>query len=146
MKCPKCKADVTKYRNPCLTVDIIIECVTPGGKQGFVLVHRKYEPTVWAIPGGFVDYGESVEDAAIREAREETSLNIELVRQFHCYSDPARDKRQHNASVVFIAKARGLPVAADDADDIGLYNRDNLPGVLGFDHKTILNDYFTNKY
>ena len=146
MRCPKCRTEVIKYRNPCLTVDIIIECVTPDGKQGLVLIHRKYEPKVWAIPGGFVDYGESVEDAAIREAREETSLKVELVRQFHCYSDPARDKRQHNASVVFVAKARGLPVAADDADDIGLYNRDNLPEVLGFDHKTILNDYFTNKY
>lgn len=93
-----------------------------------------------------MDYGESVEDAAIREALEETSLQIELVRQFHCYSAPGRDKRQHNASVVFIAKAIGPPVAADDADDIGLYNKNNLPEVLGFDHKIILNDYFTNKY
>ena len=146
MKCPKCRTAISKYRNPFLTVDILIECVAPNGEQGLVLIHRKNIPKVWALPGGFVDYGESVEDAACREALEETSLEIDIVRQFHCYSDPHRDSRQHNISVVFIATANGIPTAADDADDIGLYNNDNLPDELGFDHRIILVDYFTNKY
>lgn len=146
MKCTKCGTDVLKYRNPFLTVDILIECATPKGEQGLVLIHRKNIPKVWALPGGFVDYGESVEEAACREALEETSLRIDLVRQFHCYSDPARDQRQHNISVVFIAKASGEPKAADDADDIGLYSKNNLPQKFGFDHRIILEDYFTNKY
>lgn len=146
MKCPKCETTVFKYRNPILTVDILIECVTPDGKQGVVLIHRKNIPKVWAIPGGFVDYGESVEEAACREALEETSLKVELIKQFHCYSDPSRDPRQHNISIVFIAKANGIPKAADDADDIGLYNMDNIPEDLGFDHNQILEDYFDNKY
>lgn len=146
MKCPNCGSNVTTYRNPPLTVDIIINCTIPNGKQGLVLIHRKNSPKVWAIPGGFVDYGESVEDAACREAFEETSLKVELVRQFHCYSDPLRDPRQHNVSVVFIANAYGTPIAADDADDIGLFNRGNIPGKLGFDHNQILEDYFINKY
>lgn len=146
MKCPECGTIISKYRNPFLTVDILIECTNPYGEHGLVLIHRKNTPKVWAIPGGFVDYGESVEDAACREALEETSLKVDLVRQFHCYSDPLRDKRQHNISVVFVAKAFGVPKAADDADNIGLYNSNNLPDVIGFDHKKILNDYFTNKY
>ena len=146
MKCPKCRTEISKYRNPFLTVDILIECVTPNGEQGLVLIHRKNIPKVWALPGGFVEYGETVEDAACREALEETSLKIDIVRQFHCYSDPRRDPRQHNISVVFIAKANGIPNAADDADGIGLYNKDNLSVELGFDHRTILDDYFTNKY
>lgn len=146
MKCPQCGTKVIKYRNPIPTVDILIECETPDGDTGLVLIHRKNEPQVWAIPGGFVDYGESVEDAACREAFEETSLLVELVRQFHCYSDPSRDERQHNISIVFIAKAKGTPKAADDADDIGLYNKNSIPEKLGFDHNLILEDYFNNKY
>ena len=137
---------VFKYKNPIPTVDILIECTTPNGEQGIVLIHRKNVPKVWAIPGGFVDYGESVEEAACREALEETSLKVKLIRQFHCYSDPSRDPRQHNISIVFIAKANGIPKAADDADDIGLYNMDNIPEDLGFDHSQILEDYFDNKY
>ncbi|MGR3220334.1 MAG: NUDIX domain-containing protein [Candidatus Anammoxibacter sp.] len=146
MKCSECRTEIVKYRNPFLTVDILIECVTPNKEHGLVLIHRKNIPKVWAIPGGFVEYGESVEDAACREALEETSLKIDIVRQFHCYSDPCRDSRQHNISIVFIAKADGTPVAADDADGIGLYNKDNLPAKPGFDHRTILEDYFTCKY
>ncbi|MGR3319795.1 MAG: NUDIX domain-containing protein [Candidatus Anammoxibacter sp.] len=146
MKCPKCSTEISKYHNPFLTVDILIECVTPNGEQGLVLIHRKNIPKVWAIPGGFVEYGESVEDAACREALEETSLKIDLVRQFHCYSDPRRDPRQHNISVVFVARSSGIPIAADDANGIGLYNKENLPDELGFDHRAILDDFFTNKY
>ena len=146
MKCPECKQTITKYRNPFLTVDIIIECTTPDNKKGIILIHRKNRPEVWAIPGGFVDYGESVEEAASREALEETSLKIEQPRQFHCYSEPSRDPRQHNVSIVFIARATGKPEAGDDANDIGLFHKNTIPDNLGFDHNLILNDYFSNKY
>ena len=93
---------MANFRTPFLTVDLIIEM-----NGGVVLIERKNPPPGWALPGGFVDHGESLETAAVREAKEETSLDVELVRQFHAYSDPARDARQHNATVVFIARARG---------------------------------------
>ena len=130
------------FRNPVPTVDIIIE--HPGG---IVLIERKNEPHGWALPGGFVDYGETVEAAAVREAREETSLEVELVRQFHVYSDPARDPRKHTLSVVFIARpVSGEPRAADDAKGLGIFRREDLPSPLGFDHAAILHDYFSNRY
>ena len=128
---------VEKYRNPFPTVDIIIEM-----DGGIVLIRRKNPPYGWALPGGFVDYGESLETAAIREAKEETSLNVELISQFGAYSDPNRDPRQHNISVVFKAKATGQPKAADDAKEIGVFDRDSLPDDLAFDHGKILQDYF----
>ena len=128
-------------RNPLLTVDAIIE--TNGG---IVLIKRKNPPLGWAIPGGFVDYGETIESAVVREAKEETSLDISLVRQFHTYSAPERDPRHHTVSTVFIAKADGKPVAADDAEDSGVFTRENLPQDIVFDHRQILEDYFTDKY
>ena len=129
-----------KYRNPVPTVDIIIEV-----SGGIVLIKRKNPPYGWAIPGGFVDYGESLETAAVREAKEETSLDVTLVCQFHCYSDPNRDPRQHTLSTVFIAQAEGIPHAADDAAEVGVYTRDTLP-PLAFDHARILEDYFTRRH
>ncbi len=128
-------------RNPLPTVDIIIEI---AGK--IVLIKRKNPPLGWAIPGGFVDYGESVEAAARREAGEETGLDIEEIRQFHTYSDPDRDPRGHTISVVFVARARGKPQAMDDASDVGLFDQDTLPHDLAFDHHQILEDYFGNRY
>jgi len=128
---------VERYRNPFPTVDIIIEV-----DGGIVLIQRKNPPYGWALPGGFVDYGESLETAAIREAKEETSLNVELISQFGAYSDPDRDPRQHNISVVFQARATGQPQAADDAKEIGIFDRDSLPNDLAFDHGKILQDYF----
>lgn len=133
---------MTKYKNPVPTVDIIIEIEN----QGIILIERKNKPYGWAIPGGYVNYGESFEEAAIREAEEETSLNIELLRQFHTYSDPKRDSRQHNISTVFIAKGRGQALAASDAKDIGIFKENNLPNNLCFDHKQILSDYFNGEY
>src|SRR3972149_11697685 len=140
-KCPQCGTEI-RPGNPFPTVDIIIELED----EGIILIQRKNPPYGWAIPGGFVDYGESLEDAAVREALEETSLQVKLIRQLHSYSDPKRDKRQHNISTVFIAKAKGIPKAADDAEKIGIFNKDNLPNEIAFDHAVILNDYFKKKY
>src|SRR3990172_8635097 len=95
LTCPECGHKIKGFRNPFPTVDIIIECETPKGERGIILIFRKKEPRMWAIPGGFVDYGESLEDAAVREALEETSLQVTLVRQFHVYSAPGRDPRFH---------------------------------------------------
>lgn len=118
-------------------MDIIIET-----KAGIVLVKRKNPPPGWALPGGFVDYGESLEAAARREAEEETSLQVELLYQFGAYSDPARDPRRHTISVVFVGRAEGKPQAGDDAAEIGVFSAENLPKPLAFDHGRILKDYF----
>ena len=127
-------------RNPLLTVDIIIE--TEGG---IVLIERKNPPHGWALPGGFVDYGESVEQAAIREAKEETSLRVRLVDQFFTYSDPKRDSRHHTVSTVFIATAQGAPTAEDDAQSAGIFTADALPSPIVFDHPAIIAHYFAWK-
>jgi len=127
------------YKNPFPTVDIIIEMEN----KGIVLIRRKNPPVGWAIPGGFVDYGESLEDAAIREAREETGLDVILQRQMHTYSHPDRDPRHHAISTVFIASATGTPSAADDAVEVGVFTKETLPSPLVFDHAEILGDYFS---
>jgi 8-oxo-dGTP diphosphatase len=129
------------YRNPTPTVDIIIELIDRRDRA-IVLIERKNAPLGWAIPGGFVDYGESVETAARREAREETGLEVELIEQFHVYSDPNRDPRQHTLSVVFLATAKGEPQAADDAKNVGIFEPWQIPINLCFDHDRILRDYF----
>lgn len=126
------------HKNPVPTVDIIIEL----DSQGIVLIDRKNPPYGWAIPGGFVDVGESLEEAARREAEEETSLRVSLKTQLHAYSDPARDPRFHTISVVFVAEAEGVPEARDDAKGIGVFTEENLPEKLAFDHERILKDYF----
>lgn len=123
-------------QTPLLTVDIIIEC-----RGGIVLIERKNPPHGWALPGGFVDVGETIERAAMREAKEETSLDVELVEQMHTYSDPARDPRHHTVSTVFIATANGVPKAADDAKNAVIHTIDRLPSPLVFDHAAILRDY-----
>jgi ADP-ribose pyrophosphatase YjhB (NUDIX family) len=130
-----------EYRNPIPTVDIIIEY-----KGGIVLIKRKNEPVGWAIPGGFVDYGETLESAAVREAKEETNLDVELIRQFHTYSDPKRDPRKHTISTVFIAKGYGELKPGDDALEAGVFTEANLPEPIVFDHKEILRDYFSRRY
>jgi len=141
LRCPQCGTVVKEYRNPFPTVDIIIEY-----EKGIVLILRRNEPRQWAIPGGFCDYGESLEEAAIREAREETGVEAELIEQFHTYSDPRRDPRQHNITTVYIARAIGGTLRAqDDAQDIGVFTEDDLPPQLAFDHDQILKDYFRYK-
>jgi ADP-ribose pyrophosphatase YjhB (NUDIX family) len=141
IRCPKCKNKIEVYQNPIPTVDIIIEIKS----KGIVLIKRKNPPYGWAIPGGFVDYGESLEEAAVREAKEETNLDVKLVRQFHTYSDPERDPRHHSISTVYIAKAKGIPKAKDDALEIGIFNNSNLPDEIAFDHRSILRDYFKSR-
>lgn len=136
LKCPECNAVVTSYRNPFPTVDIII-------RQGesIVLIERRNEPLGWALPGGFVDYGESLEQAALREAVEETGLVLSGLRQFRAYSEPGRDPRQHNISLVFTASGEGTLCGGDDAAQARLFPLDDLPAELCFDHGQILQDY-----
>lgn len=136
---------MNKYRNPFPTVDLIIEMEEKGGTQGIILIKRKNPPYGWALPGGFVDYGETLEQAAVREAKEETSLDVQLLCQMHTYSDPSRDPRKHTISTVFIAKAKGEPTAQDDALEIGIFSKEELNFPLAFDHQKILEDYFKRK-
>ena len=141
IQCPKCKNEVEVYQNPIPTVDIIIEI----GSKGIVLIKRKNPPHGWALPGGFVDYGESLEEAAVREAKEETDLDMKLIEQFHTYSDPKRDPRHHSISTVYIAKTKGIPHAKDDAIEIGIFSESNLPDEIAFDHRSILKEYFKSR-
>ncbi len=133
------------YRNPTPTVDIIIEMIDRPHRP-IVLIDRHNAPLGWAIPGGFVDYGETVETAAKREAEEETGLKVELIEQFHVYSDPNRDPRQHTMSVVFIATATGEPQAADDAKNLAMFASWQIPDNLCFDHARILQDYWRYRH
>ena len=130
------------YKNPVPAVDLIIEIKG----QGLVLIERRNPPPGWALPGGFVEVGESLEQAAIREAKEETCLDVELLGQFHTYSDPNRDPRMHCISTVFVARATGTPKAEDDAKSVALYPKDRLPELMAFDHRKILNDYLNSSW
>ncbi|MCM0083668.1 NUDIX hydrolase [Geomonas sp. Red32] len=140
LTCPNCGHTIKAYRNPFPTVDVIIELA-----EGIVLIERKNEPYGWAIPGGFVDYGESVETAAARESLEETGLEVNNLRLLGVYSDPARDKRSHNISTVYAATATGKPQAGDDAAGLAVFPLDRLPQPLCFDHAKILADYAARK-
>jgi 8-oxo-dGTP diphosphatase len=131
------------YRGPSPTVDVILE---RDGKV--LLIERKNPPFGWALPGGFIDYGEAAENAAVREVLEEVQLEVELVRQLHTYSTPDRDPRQHTLTVVFVGKIldpQANPMAADDAKECRFFARDDLP-ELAFDHAQVLEDYFTQRY
>ncbi|MCM8784915.1 MAG: NUDIX hydrolase [Candidatus Omnitrophica bacterium] len=125
------------YKNPIPTVDIIIEY-----GDGIVLIERKNYPFGWAIPGGFVEYGESCEQTAIREAKEETGLDIYNLKQFKTYSKPGRDPRFHTISTVFTAKGKGVLKSGDDAKNAKIFNKDNLPENIAFDHRNIIEEYF----
>ena len=140
--CPHCRGEIETWANPLPTVDIIIEM---PAEKGIILIHRRNEPRAWALPGGFVDCGETLERAAGREAMEETGLALTELQQFRAYSDPKRDARAHTISMVFTATGDGLPAAADDADGIGIFNEDSLPADIAFDHRQILGDYFATR-
>jgi 8-oxo-dGTP diphosphatase len=127
---------MAEYRNPKPTVDVVILL---GGDR-VVLVERRNEPRGWALPGGFVDEGETLEAAAAREAREETGLAVRLVEQFHAYSDPRRDPRGHTISTVFIGQAAGTPAGGDDAARAEAFPWTALPAPIVFDHAEILSD------
>jgi ADP-ribose pyrophosphatase YjhB (NUDIX family) len=129
-----------RQRHPVPTGDLIIRA-----GDGIVLVHRKYPPLGWALPGGFVDAGETLEEAAEREALEETGLAVRLVRQFHTYSAPARDPRRHTITTVFIADADGIPRGGDDAAEARIFPAGDLPPLV-FDHEQILADYLSGRH
>jgi len=130
------------HTNPVPTVDIIIET----GDGEILLIKRRNPPHGWALPGGFVDYGETLEEAARREALEETGLKVSLIRQFHAYSDPSRDPRLHTVTVVFIATGKGTARAGDDAAEVKAFSLESLPEDMAFDHRDILLDYFHKQY
>jgi len=125
---------------PAVAADIIIELTDRPGRP-IVLIERKFPPHGWALPGGFVDVGERLERAAMREAKEETDLDVTLKALLGCYSDPGRDPRGHTVTAVYIAEARGEPAARDDAQRLDLFTIDTLPAALAFDHAAVLRDY-----
>jgi len=132
---------MTRPVTPLLAADIIIELVDQP-ERPIVLIKRKNPPYGWAIPGGFVDVGETVEHAACREMQEEVGLDVSITGLLGVYSRPDRDPRGHTVTVIYTGEASGQPVAADDAADVGTFYRDTLPAPLAFDHDEVLADYF----
>ena len=141
--CDNCGTLITVYKNPVPTVDVVIA----HPDKGIVLVERRFEPVGWALPGGFVDYGESVESAAVREAKEETGLTVELHELLGVYSNPDRDKRLHTITTVFTAVTKDAEKikGGDDAANACFFPLADLPKVLAFDHAQIIED-FTKKF
>ena len=133
---------MTAPRTPPVAADVVIELLDRPGRP-IVLIERRFPPPGWALPGGFVEIGETVEAAAVREAREETGLAVERLCLLGVYSDPARDPRGHTVSVVFSAVAHGEPVAADDAKEVAIVDPHHPP-ALAFDHARIVADYLAH--
>ena len=128
-----------KYKKPSLTVDIFIF----NDKKEFILIKRKNDPfkNYWALPGGFVDYGETTEHAAVREAKEETSIDVELIDLFNVYSEPDRDPRGHTVSILYLAHGNFDDAKADDdAKEIDVFSFEEIESIdIAFDHRMILN-------
>lgn len=131
---------MAKPVTPLLAADILIQLIDLP-ERPFVLIERAFPPYGWAVPGGFVDVGETVENAAIREAKEETGLDVTLTALLGIYSNPNRDPRGHTVTACYVAEAHGLPQAADDAKNCGLFSFDNLPQLLAFDHALVVEDF-----
>lgn len=131
---------MTKPVTPLLAADALIELIDQPGRP-IVLIERKNPPFGWAIPGGFVDVGETVETTAVREALEEVSLQVTLRVLLGIYSSPTRDPRGHTVTAIYLAEATGKPVAADDAKNVGVFTPEQLPSPLAFDHAMVLEDY-----
>ncbi|MFH0883810.1 MAG: NUDIX hydrolase [bacterium] len=134
--CPHCGKEITRYRNPFPTVDVIVRY-----KGGVVLIERKNPPFGWAIPGGFMEYGESAEDGAARELNEETGLDLRDLTLFTVRSKPGRDPRFHTVTVVFTAEGIGELKAGDDASNARIFSLDSLPDPIAFDHREVLELY-----
>ena len=139
-QCPRCGEVLSYLRTPRLTVDVVIEIPRPD-RAGVVLIRRRNPPPGWALPGGFVDVGETVEEAARREAREETGLEVVLHGLLGVYSDPRRDARHHTVSVVFAGEGTGVLEGGDDAAEARVFSLADLPAEVAFDHRQILRDY-----
>ncbi len=137
--CPHCGERIDRFPFPLLTVD----CIVRDAQGGVLLVRRRYPPPGWALPGGFVDRDETVEQAVARELHEETGLRLRTAVQLHVYSDPARDRRHHVASVIFAGEADGEPRAGDDAAEVGFFSVDALPEPMAFDHAEIIRRHTT---
>jgi 8-oxo-dGTP diphosphatase len=131
---------MSKPVTPLLAADTLIELIDLPGRP-FVLIERANPPYGWAVPGGFVDVGETMEAAAVREAKEEISLDVRLIVLLGIYSNPRRDPRGHTVTACYVAEAHGTPVAADDAKHCGIFTFDDLPDELAFDHALVLEDY-----
>ncbi|MBF0175332.1 MAG: NUDIX hydrolase [Magnetococcales bacterium] len=129
-----------KPETPFLTVDVIVE-LTDRPERPIVLIQRRNPPYGWAIPGGFVERGERLEQAALREIQEEISLRVRLRCLLGVYSDPARDPRMHTCTPVYVGEGEGIPQAADDAKGLGIFALPDWPAELAFDHAQILTDY-----
>jgi ADP-ribose pyrophosphatase YjhB (NUDIX family) len=134
-KCPRCGSDVETYRNPFPTVDIVVI-----RDRKILLIERKNPPKGWALPGGFIDYGETAESAAVRELKEETGLTASRIDLLGVYSDPNRDPRFHTLSVVYLAQVEGVIQAGDDAMCAEWFAFDQLPAQIAFDHRRIISD------
>ncbi len=137
--CPHCGEEIRKYRNPLPTVDVIVRF-----RGGIVLIERRNPPSGWAIPGGFIDYGESAETAAYRETKEETGLDLKNLELFTVRSEPGRDPRFHTVTVVFTAEGSGELKAGDDATDARVFTPGSLPETMAFDHREVLDSFLAS--
>ncbi|MBN1826951.1 MAG: NUDIX hydrolase [Candidatus Eisenbacteria bacterium] len=141
-RCPHCGGEVERYRNPFPTVDLIL---MDQNETGLWLVERRNPPKGWALPGGFVDYGEDLPEAAAREGREETNLEVEILGQFRAYGDPGRDPRFHTVTVVYAAHGRGEAKGGDDALRARFFLWGALPETMAFDHREIIADWLAER-